>query len=167
MKYLITIFIIFQTSFCEAQQTLPNEEIVFSFKTANAKILTLAKDKRNKYLVYRFGTINKTELEFPNKNLDSWKVFTYSYYFRGGGKQNARMDLDNLWFVNEGFEYLIFSSYNAGDDEISESFEVGLKITNLKTGKETIINGIENSVVGSLQQFRTNNLIKIDYYRID
>jgi hypothetical protein len=55
-----------------------NEELLFSFRLVNSKkTVCLCKDKEGKYLVYRFGTSKKIELEYP-KRLDasSWKAFT-------------------------------------------------------------------------------------------
>ncbi|MEY4926599.1 MAG: hypothetical protein RI894_1035 [Bacteroidota bacterium] len=53
----------------EQKLLLPNEECVFSFKTKSGKTMMLAKDKTEKYLIYRFGTKNNIELEFPTIEL--------------------------------------------------------------------------------------------------
>ena len=72
----------------------------------------LVKDKENKYIQYRFGTNNKIELEFPvERNKESWKKFQYNSYWRGGGKENSGMEIDNLQFTKNGFTYLIFRTY--------------------------------------------------------
>ena len=59
---------------------LPNETVIFSFSTQNGKIATLNKEKNNHYIVYRFGTRNKTEFEYSDTTKDSWTKFTYSFY---------------------------------------------------------------------------------------
>ena len=80
---------------------------------------------------------------------------------------NSAMDLITVWFTIDGYEYGIFSYDRAGDEFSAESFDVGVKITNLKTNKETKIIAIENSIKGSMYQFTENGLIKIDENRID
>lgn len=122
----------------------------------------LAKDKDNGYIIYRFGNDDKIELEFPSKITESWKEFKYNYYFRGGGKQNAGIDIDNLKFSNKDFEYVIYMTYDAGDDDREESVVVGVNVHNLKTGKVTEIKGDADSITNSLQGFRTNGLLEID-----
>ncbi len=42
-----------------AQLLLPNETNLFSFKTRHHKTVTLAQDKDQKYIIYRFGTSKK------------------------------------------------------------------------------------------------------------
>ena len=82
--------------------TLPNEEVIFSFNTQNGKKVTLNKDTANNYVIYRFGTKEKIEFEFPGKSKSSWTDFKYSFYLRGGGTQNEGMDLNYIYFTNMG-----------------------------------------------------------------
>jgi len=121
----------------------------------------LAKEKSNGYIVYRYGKDNKIELEFPEKNAQSWKRFTFNYYFRGGGKPNAGLDINNVKFENNGFKYTIYSSYSAGDAKNEESYTVGILIYD-KDEKLTRIEGVPATEVGSLGVFRTNELLTID-----
>jgi hypothetical protein len=67
-----------------------------------------------------------------------------------------------LIFEKLGFKYIVFSSYASGDEKNEESFSIGIIITDKKSNKKTIIKGRKNSEMGSLQGFRTNELIKID-----
>lgn len=161
MKYFIYILFFFPTLIFSQVFLEPNEECVFSFKTKNGKTMMLAKEKNNKYLIYRYGTENKIELEFPIKDSQNWNKFTYNYYFRGGGKQNAGLDIDNLKFENNGYKYIIYAVYSAGDEENEESYNIGILIYN-KKNKTTRIEGITETEVGNLHQFRTNELVKID-----
>jgi len=166
-KTLIVLLLICSCkSFCQ-KYVLQNEKNIISFITKKGKILTLSKDKNNGYLVYRFGTKEKIQLEYPEKNKDSWKKFKYSYYHRGGGKMNSAMDLITVWFTIDDYEYGIFTYDRAGDEFSPESFDVGIKITNLKTKKETKLIAIDQSIKGSLYEITENELIKIDEDRID
>ncbi|MXO05090.1 hypothetical protein [Flavobacterium sp. HBTb2-11-1] len=165
----IAIIILLLTSIKSFSQSLlaSNEETIFSFKTKNGKTVLLAKDRKNAYLIYRYGKDNKIELEFPKDKKESWNKFTYFYYIRGGGKANAGLDLDRIAFVNANIEYVIYSDYSAGDFENEESYYIGIRVIDLKTKKETNIKGQKESTVGSMQDFRTNGLLKIDQNRID
>lgn len=164
---LILLLILFSSKCFTQKYTLPNEESIISFTTQKGKIVTLSKDKNSDYIVYRFGTKDKIELEYPEKDKSSWDKFKFSFYHRGGGKQNAAMELDNVWFIIDNYEYGVYSAYRDGDEISGESFEVGVKVLNLKTGKETKFMAIESSVKGSLTEFRDNQSLEIDTDRID
>ena len=154
------IFVIFFFSFqnCFSQQLLlPNEEAVFSFKLKNGKTMMLAKEKKNSYLVYRFGKDNKIDFEFPERDSLSFKKFGYNFYFRGGGKENAGIDIDNLFFENAGYYYTVYSVYSAEDESLSS----GIIVLD-KNNKQTKLTAVKGSEMGSLQDFRTNDMIKID-----
>lgn len=152
-KYAFTIIILLSVSVSSYAQKylLPNEEVVFSFQTNNNKRVVLAKDKANAYIVYRFGTAQKIEFEFPEKTKDSWTKFSYSFYLRGGGAQNDAMDLNYVHFSNKGYKYTIYDKQP----------ETGITITNLKTNKETEIEGKPKTRKGNLIVFRDNGLLKI------
>lgn len=138
-----------------------NEEVLFSFqvlnsdKTASICILKSQPD----YIVYRFGTKDNIELEYPkNRDSDSWSKFTYSYYLRGGGTDNEGVDFNYLTFDNGGYEYQIYSEYSAADDETG----VGIMVTKLDSGAVTDIEGKSDSIMGSLITLRDNQKIKTE-----
>jgi len=137
---------------------LPNETLIFSFKTDKDKIVTLAKDKNNKYIIYRFGTEDNIEFEFPDKSEKSWKKFKYSHYSRGGGKQNLAENLSGVSFINKDFQYRLYDSYYSESNE----YEIGILILNLKTQKTTNIKGKLKSKKGTLNGFDGSNLLEID-----
>jgi len=160
MKLVLLFICISFNSF--SQKLLQNNEVcIYSFKTKNGKTMMLAKEKSNKYIVYRYGKNNKIELEFPEKNEQSWKKFTYSYYLRGGGKQNSGLDIDNINFQSNGYKYIVFSAYSAGDEESEESYSVGIIIYD-KDEKRTVIKGNPKTIIGKLIDFRTNELLTIE-----
>ena len=137
-----------------------NEKVLFSFKLANSpKTLSVCLSKtQSDYIVYRFGSKDKIELEIPENKTDSWSKFTYSYYLRAGGAENEGMDLNYLSFENGGYEYQIYQEYTAKDNVIN----VGVKITDKATNKETDIKGSSNSIEGSLINLRENKKIKTE-----
>jgi len=135
---------------------LANEELIYSFKIQSGKIMSLSKNNTNEYLVYRFGTKDKVELEYPDKTKDSWTKFKYSYYFRGGGVANEGLDLNYLNFVYNNFRYVIFDTYSASNN----SQKIGIKVTDLSSNKTTILRGINKTQKGSLLEFRDNELVE-------
>lgn len=138
-----------------------NEEVLFSFKLENSPktVSVCVSNTQSDYIVYRFGTKDKVELEFPANKADSWSKFIYSYYLRGGGAENEGMDLNYLSFENGGYEYQIFQEYTAKDNVTN----VGIKIIDKATNKETdIIKGLSNSIEGSLINLRENKKIKTE-----
>ncbi|AWH84335.1 hypothetical protein HYN59_04035 [Flavobacterium album] len=157
MRLLYILLFLSQAVFAQADYVKDNEELVFSFKTNNGKNVVLAKSKADKYLVYRFGTKSKIELEYPGDLKDSWSQFKYAYYFRGGGKANAGLEIQNIIFENDGYEYIIYYDYSAEDDQIS----VGVLVTNTKTNKEYKIIGNKNTIEGSLMEIRESGLLKM------
>lgn len=160
---LIFIFLLFFKLGFGQDYLLKNEEVIFSFKTENGKKMVLAKDKENGYIIYRFGTDKKIELEYPEKNKESWDKFTFAYYSRGGGVKNAAMDLNNVLFKINNFEYSIQQNYYSESDE----FQTGIFIRDLLKDKSSEIEGKYNSIKGTLYKFRDNKLLKIDKDRID
>ncbi len=137
-----------------------NEEVLLSFKLFDSgKTLTLCLSKEQPdYIIYRFGTRDKIELEFPKEKNDSWSNFTYSYYLRGGGAKNEGMDLNYLSFENGGYEYTIYQEYTAVDD----TTKVGVKIIDKATKKEIDYIGSNGSIEGSLVNLRGNSKIKTE-----
>lgn len=162
-KYLLILFILNCILSNAQNYILDNEELIFSFNTKNGKKLVLAKDKENEYIVYRFGSKDKIELEYPEKNKESWSKFTYGHYLRGGGKQNAGMELESIFFQINNFEYTIYKNYHSEDN----SFETGIKIKNLDNDKIVDIIGKYRSIKGSFYKLRDEELIEEDKDRID
>lgn len=159
MKIFFIPTLLFFSLVAEAQRLLlKNESVIISFTTNNGKQVVLAKDSGDAYIVYRYGTINSIEFEYPKRNKDSWKKFKYAYYMRGGGDQNEGMDLNYLHFTNRGYKYSIYDTYYATGNESA----IGIHVTNLKTKKTTDIKGIEKSKKGTMIGFRENGLVEIE-----
>jgi hypothetical protein len=123
-----------------------NEEVMFSFTLNNSeKSACLCEDKNGKYLVYRFGTNDKVELQYPKKlDTSSWKVFVLHGQKRFGGKANAGFGDYSLTFNNSNVKYMLFDSWS---DEVG-SKEIGI-IVNMN-GKKTILKGNYKTKKGTL-----------------
>lgn len=89
-------------------------------------------------LRYRFGKPGNVELTFPEKAQGSVQQFTYSAYLRGGGPENAGMDLFSLLFRNGSFQYEVFSEYSAED----ESNQYGVRLHGPKETELTCANPV-------------------------
>lgn len=156
-KFLFILTFLIPATFW-AQYLLPNEEVIYSFETKNGKKISLVKDKTNQYIQYRFGTKNKVEMEFPSERTkESWKKFHYNSYMRGGGKDNAGMEIDNLLFKNNGYEYVIFRAYHAEGNDYS----AGIIIKDSK-GKENRISGNYQTVKGCICNLKETGMIEIE-----
>jgi hypothetical protein len=158
INLIILLMLAFSNLISAQKYILPNEKLIYSFETQKGKKLVLAKDKNDKYIIYRFGSENKIEFEFPKKTKESWNLFKYSFYLRGGGIQNEGMDLNYIKFINGDYKYVIYDTYYAVENEKS----IGIIITNLINNKITNIKGKEKTRKGDLMDFRFNDLLEIE-----
>ncbi len=153
--FIIVMMMVISVRSLAQSYILPNEQNIFSFQTVGGKKVVMAKDTSDKYIVYRFGTLGKIEFEFPKDKINSWSKFEYSFYFRGGGKQNDGMELNYLQFTNEGYKYVIYSKYFASGNQS----KVGVKVIQLNNENVIDIKGIVKSRKGSLVEFRDDEKI--------
>ena len=138
-----------------------DEKLIFSFKTDKGKMMNLVIQKNDKYIAYRFGAEDKVELQFPEKLESTFGQFTYHYYQRGGGASNEGLDLNYLSFSGDTHQFIIYEEHSFGDSD-EEQLDIGIRIVDLKTKKETKIKGLSSSVKGSLVDFRFNDLVKVE-----
>lgn len=151
MRQVISLLLIIIPLLSFGQEyKLPNEKVILEFNTLKGKKLVVAIDLNDKYVVYRYGTTDKIELQFPEHLTNSWTMFQHSSYLRGGGIQNEGMDLDYLYFDNGNYRYVVFQEYIAKAKKV----EHGIKVINIKTKEVTVIKANEKTVKGSLSAFR-------------
>ena len=104
----------------------PNERVIFSCPVKRpAKIVSVCASKDltsdRGYLQYRFGLPGKIELEFPKDRKGTQQQFQYTHYFR------ARVDLTEINFNIDGYEYQVFDTYQ-GEEKPAIS-EQGVNVT--------------------------------------
>ncbi len=134
-----------------------DEKVILSFNIdESGKILSLCVSDEQDYIVYRFGTTENIELEYPGDKKDSWNKFTYSYYLRGGGKENDGLDLNYLQFEIGNYLYKVYEEYSANDDRTY----VGVKIINETDNNESDIIGDSKNKIGSLIYLRETQVKK-------
>jgi hypothetical protein len=103
-----------------------DEQVIFSCLVKRpAKIVSLcgSKDlaKERGYLQYRFGLPGKVELEYPKDRLGTQAKFQYTHYMR------YQVDLTEINFNIDGYEYQIFDTYN-GEEKAKISTQ-GVSVT--------------------------------------
>ncbi len=152
---LVLISLFFSIS-AQGQTYLKNKEVlVISFQTIKGKKLMLAVDTINKYLVYRYGTEKRIELEYPNGLRNNYDNFKYFHYSRGGGPQNDGEEIYQLHFTIGDFTYKIYDDWHA----IGWQYETGVVIENNKTHKKTIIKGKIKTKRGGLNYLNDNDIL--------
>ena len=102
------------------------ERVIFSCPVKRpAKIVSLCASKdltsETGYLQYRFGLPDKIELEYPKDRTGTQAKFQYSHYFR------AQVDLTEISFTNNGYQYQITDDYN-GEEKPAQSIQ-GVSVT--------------------------------------
>lgn len=155
-------FLVFALFFCigafaqlNTQLCRADEEIIFAFRVKNGKWVSVCKEKSGNYIVYRFGTKENVEMQYPAKpDSGSWQQFTFQGYMRGGGKQNAAMRFGYLNFSNKEVNYEIFDTWNSDDDK--ESCGITIKMEKKTVG----MNGILKTRKGSLVELIYEDKIK-------
>lgn len=148
MKLIKLIYFLVLISLCTfsvfAQNK--NDNIIYSFKTTNNKVVQLIYNETDKIFIYRFLSKGKIELEVKDNLKDDVTVFTVKGYHRGGGVQNAAMDYNDVLFSNNGYDYDIYYVWvvNEEDPDVENDpiygirvFKDGEEIADLK-GKEII-----------------------------
>ena len=138
MKFFLFVFLFAVAVLPPTQQASlcgSDEKIIFSCTIKeNAKIVSLcssrefAKDRG--YIQYRFGRAGKVELEFPKSREKTQQAFKYSHYFR------AQVDLTEISFTSDNYQYSIFDDYN-GEERPAQTSQ-GVKVT-APNGKEVTL----------------------------
>lgn len=133
------------------------EKVILSFSIEESgKTLSLCVSDEQDYIVYRFGTTENIELEYPSDKKDSWNKFTYSYYLRGGGTENDGLDLNYLQFEIGNYLYEVYEEYSASEDRTY----VGVRIINKINNNEVDITGDCKNRIGSLIYLRETKIKK-------
>jgi hypothetical protein len=141
-----------------AKPSAETEVVYFSFKTRNDKTMTLSHNTTTNTLIYRFSNAKAVELEITDDLNDDTPVFTYGYYHRGGGADNAGLDLNQVRFETDDFKYEIYDNWSA-EDNISS---IGISVTDKTTGKQTNISGVLNTRSGRLPDLWAKELIPVE-----
>jgi hypothetical protein len=120
------------------------EKVLYAFTLKSGKTAVVATQEDNNYIVYRFGSKDNVELQYPaDVDETSWQTFHFDGYHRGGAN-NDPVEEYSLSFKNGNATYKIFySDYKAEHDKQTAIF-VGIN------GKTIKLQGIPHSIKGSL-----------------
>jgi len=128
-----------------------NEDILIGFKMENSsKILTVCIEKNDGYIVYRYGTKENIELEFPQNKADSWSHFTYEMSW--GKVYNSYL----ITFNNGGYRYSVSHGLDFDDYQNFQRITCSISITNIATEKNTRLTGVPESIIGGLVDLPDN-----------
>ncbi|SMC79845.1 PdaC/SigV domain-containing protein [Papillibacter cinnamivorans] len=126
---------------------LDAENPLITFRTEKSgKIVSICQAKDGGYLVYRFGTKDNIELEYPADKDHSRDSFIYSYS-NGTDTDKAR---DSLIFENKGYRYEVYQE----SDAVALKTVFGVEVTELSSGKKTDIPGAAGSLMGYWYELR-------------
>jgi hypothetical protein len=122
------------------------EHIIFSCRTRSAKstarkIVSLCAStdltRERGYLQYRYGRPGEIELEFPSSRTGTQQMFQYSHYLR------YQVDLTEIKFQIDGYEYQIFDTYNG--EEKPAIAERGVSVTAAGKTKDVSFTCVTNA----------------------
>ena len=133
MKSIILSILISLGTFSVSAQ---NENVIYSFKAANNKVVQLIFNESDSIFIYRFLSKGEIELEIRDDLTDADTIFTVYGYHRGGGVQNLAMDYNDVKFSNNGYDYDIYYVWgvNEEDPDVENDPIFGIKV--LKDGIE-------------------------------
>jgi hypothetical protein len=131
-KILLSILICLSTFSVFAQ----DENVIYSFKTKNNKVVELIFNDADSVFIYRFLSKGKIELEIRDDLTDTDTIFTVHGYHRGGGVENMAMEYNDIYFSNNGYDYDIYYVWgvNEEDPDAENDGIFGIKV--LKEGIE-------------------------------
>jgi hypothetical protein len=159
-QFLLSAILFFSLGANAQQQYIkPNEINVISFNTQNGKKLTVAIDSDKRYIVYRYGTSDNLEFEYPGDLNGSFSKFKLYHYVRNGGADNDGKGIDLLQFANAEHTYIIYELWEAAVGGFV--YKSGITITNNKTHKKVDIKGDEKTKNGALSNLFDVNKVQI------
>jgi hypothetical protein len=126
-----------------------NENVLISFIIENSsKIASVCIAKDESYIVYRFGTQDNIEFEFPENKTVSWNEFTASH-----GLQRIT-DMYFLEFINYEYKYVVYHHLwlDEYDHETVVGSNYGIGITNISTGEYMDLPGVSGSIIGGFNE---------------
>ena len=156
---VIAVFIICSysaVSIVDADLCAADEKLVLSFKTTNSKTVSICTAKDESYIVYRIGTQNKVELEYPENKAGSWEKFNF-YHQKGDAGTIEKFGVnwygEYLFFTNGGYRYEIYTVQTWKEEGKPEE-RIGITVTHVVTHNSTTIKGIPSSKKGDFSGIR-------------
>lgn len=140
-----------------ALNLLQNEKLILTFVMKRShKRVTIAIDKNQKYLVYRYGAPGHVELTYKKHRNERKNKFRFIKEDNAGYQ---RYYIRNLIFTNNNYQYTVYDNYI--ESHITALDGTGIKIINTKTLETILIKGDEDSKQGKLDYLQTLKWIKV------
>lgn len=136
-----------------------SEKTIFYFEAKKNSTFELKLDTISNKLVFRKFKKNKLLYELVDDLSDTIVVFSYAYYFRGGGIANAGMDLNVIRFEQKNYIGWLYHEYKSEDN----SLKIGYSEMNLN-GRINSIEANKKSFKGLLLDLRYDGIIPIIEY---
>ena len=130
----------------------PGEDVLFSFETKRGKTVSLCEGPKGAYLVYRFGTPAKVELQYPAVlDTSSWRKFSYFSAHLGGGTENESGEVHQLSFMNESVSYVLDDlEYSSIGKNREENYRREVSVSVTVNDKTLSIAGEADTAYGNL-----------------
>src|SRR5579872_842705 len=137
--FIITVFVLPLAAYSQGgglnfgKLKKAGEDVLVGFKIAHSnKIAVVLMQKDHQYIVYRFGTADNMELQYPAQlDTTSFGKFWYDGYTRGGGPQNLAMGEYRLKFENAGAEYVMHEDWAYAEttsDDKDDGYTIGIDV---------------------------------------
>jgi len=128
-----------------------NEDILIGFKMENSsKVVSVCIEKNDAYIVYRFGTRENIELEFPQNKADSWAKFAYEWSWGQIYKSYS------ITFKNGGYSYSVNYDLDFDFYQNFQRINCWINVRNISTEQATRITGVSESIIGGLADLPDN-----------
>ncbi len=156
MKYYILfgIFMLCSLNATARKYAKPNEQVILSFNTTDGHKMVLSKDSSDEYIVFRYGTPGKVEIEYPRKDTSSWSKFRYSFHMHPAMHENDGADFNYVSFYIDKVRYVIFDEW----DGESNTNEHGIYLYTGQKQKIKDLKAAPKTVKGSLIELRNSGI---------
>lgn len=139
--------------------SLPAQEhdrLLFGFESEEGDAWQIVAEDGREAIVIRWVKRDSLVLELVDLLQDTDTLLSYGYYLRGGGTSNAGLDLNSLHYQNAEYHLEFKDDWSADDDHQ----QVDLEMTKLSTGAVHYFLADTSTLVGSILEFRYNELVR-------
>lgn len=140
-----------------------SEKTIFYFEAKKNRTFELKLDTISNKMIFRKFKKHKLLYELVDDLSDTISVFTYGFYFRGGGIANAGMDLNVIYFEQKNFIGWLYYEYRSEDN----SLKIGYREMNMN-GRINEFKAKKKSFKELLLDLRFDGIIPIiEYEELD
>jgi hypothetical protein len=153
MKYILLVVLLSSSYSIGYTQS---DKTIFYFEAKKNRTFELKLDTISNKMTFRKFKKHKLLYELVDVLSDSIVVFSYGYYFRGGGAANAGMDINVIYFKQRNSIGVLYYQFESEEN----SLNIGFNEINLN-GRINNFKAIENSFKGNLLDLRFDNIIPV------